>query len=58
MAGHFTKKCFYFMIFDCYKLKLSVSKKGKAILSVAVMSQIGVLTPDWSMAAVPCYSPE
>ena len=22
----FTKKCFYFMIFDCYKLKLSVSK--------------------------------
>ena len=26
MAGHFTRKCFYFMIFDCYKLKLSVSK--------------------------------
>ena len=26
MAGHFTKKCFYFRIFDCYKLKLSVSK--------------------------------
>ena len=26
MAGHFTKKCFYFMTFDCYKLKLSVSK--------------------------------
>ena len=26
MAGHFTKKCFYFMIFDCYELKLSVSK--------------------------------
>ena len=26
MAGHFTKKCFYFMIFDCYLLKLSVSK--------------------------------
>ena len=26
MAGHFTKKCFYFMIFNCYKLKLSVSK--------------------------------
>ena len=26
MAGHFTKKCFYFMIFDCYKLKLNVSK--------------------------------
>ena len=28
------------------------------ILSVAVMSQIGILTPDWSIAAVPCYSPE
>ena len=27
-------------------------------LSVAVMSQIGILTPDWSIAAVPCYSPE
>ena len=26
MEGHFTKKCFYFMIFDCYKLKLSVLK--------------------------------
>ena len=22
------------------------------------MSQIGILTPDWSIAAVPCYSPE
>ena len=29
-----------------------------SILSVAVMSQIGILTPDWSIAAVPCYSPE
>ena len=28
------------------------------ILSVAVMSQIGILTPDWSIVAVPCYSPE
>ena len=28
------------------------------ILSVGVMSQIGILTPDWSIAAVPCYSPE
>ena len=28
------------------------------ILSVAVMSQIRILTPDWSIAAVPCYSPE
>ena len=22
------------------------------------MSQIGILTPDWSIMAVPCYSPE
>ena len=22
------------------------------------MSQIGILTPDWSIAAVPCYSQE
>ena len=28
------------------------------ILSVAVMSQIGILTPDWSIVAVPCYSSE
>ena len=28
------------------------------ILSVTVMSQIGILTPDWSISAVPCYSPE
>ena len=29
-----------------------------SILSVAVMSQIGTLPPDWSILAVPCYSPE
>ena len=28
------------------------------ILSVAVMSQIGILTSDWPIVAVPCYSPE
>ena len=28
------------------------------ILSVAVMSQIGILTPDCIIAAVPCYSPQ
>ena len=31
---------------------------GLGILLVAVMSQIGILTPDRSIAAVPCYSPE
>ena len=29
-----------------------------SILLVAEMSQIRILTPDWSIAAVPCYFPE
>ena len=40
---------------------LKAKKQGfhlTPILSVAVMSQIGILTPDWSITAVPCYSPE
>ena len=37
---------------------LPVKTNLELILSVAVMSQIGILTPDWSIAAVPSYSPE
>ena len=31
---------------------------AKDILLVAVMSQIGIWTSDWSIAAVPCYYQE
>ena len=39
-------------------VKLWVKNGSWTILSVSVMSQIGILTPDWSVAAVPCYSPD
>ena len=46
--------------FEAEILDLQSEKYGLSfgILSVAVMSQVGILTPDWSIAAVPCYSPE
>ena len=42
----------------CRWTRLVIEINCRSILSVAVMSQIGILTPDWSIAAVPCYSPE
>ena len=42
----------------CQLLSFVMVGQNGHILSVAMMSQIGILTPDWSIAAVPCYSPE